>query len=122
MILYHGSNRHIDNVDLSKGKKFKDFGQGFYTTDLREQAIYWSRRIADRFGGDAVVTEFEFDFDSAFADGLDIKIFDVPDKEWALFVMANRRMQGQSRYCHWPGCRRPHGTAVRTLRHGHHRP
>lgn len=31
MILYHGSNQSIVNIDLSRGKKFKDFGQGFYT-------------------------------------------------------------------------------------------
>ena len=39
MKLYHGSNQPILNVDLSKGQKYKDFGQGFYTTHLRDQAI-----------------------------------------------------------------------------------
>ena len=38
MILYHGSNLPIDSIDLSQGKKFKDFGQGFYTTHLKDQA------------------------------------------------------------------------------------
>ncbi len=32
MILYHGSNRLITNIDLSKSKDFKDFGRGFYLT------------------------------------------------------------------------------------------
>lgn len=91
MKLYHGSNQTITNIDLSKGKKYKDFGKGFYTTHLREQAVFWSKRIADRFGGSATVTEFEFDEESAFSDGLNIKVFNEPDKEWALFVMANRR-------------------------------
>ena len=40
MILYHGSNQPIADIDLSRGKKFKDFGQGFYTTHIKEQAIY----------------------------------------------------------------------------------
>lgn len=92
MRLYHGSNQSIDNIDLSKGRKYKDFGQGFYTTDLMEQAVYWSRRIADRFGGKPTVTGYEFDMDAAFADGLNIKVFNNPDKDWALFVMANRRI------------------------------
>lgn len=91
MRLYHGSNQIIHNIDLSKGHKFKDFGQGFYTTHLLDQAILWSRRISDRFGGTAIVTEFEFDIDSAIADGLNIKVFDSPDSEWALFVMKNRQ-------------------------------
>lgn len=90
MILYHGSNQPICTIDLSKGKKNKDFGRGFYTTHLREQAEFWSQRIADRFGGTPTVTEFEFDMDAAVKDGLNIKIFEKPDKEWALFVMANR--------------------------------
>ena len=94
MKLYHGSNQTIQDIDLSKGKKHKDFGQGFYTTHIREQAVYWSIRIKDRFGGTATVTEFEFDLDSAIADGLNVKIFDKPDKDWALFVMANRKQDG----------------------------
>lgn len=40
MKLYHGSNQLIENIDLLKGRKYKDFGQGFYTTHLREQAIF----------------------------------------------------------------------------------
>ena len=91
MKLYHGSNITIDIIDLSKGKEHKDFGRGFYTTHQREQAEYWSRRIADRFGGRPTVTEFEFDYDAAVSDGLNIKIFEKPDREWALFVMSNRR-------------------------------
>nr|WP_044656340.1 DUF3990 domain-containing protein [Bacteroides acidifaciens] len=94
MRLYHGSNQPILKVDLSKGKKYKDFGQGFYTTHLKEQAVYWSKRIADRFGGDSTVTEFEFDLDTALSAELNIKTFETPDKEWALFVMANRKKEG----------------------------
>ncbi len=56
MKLYHGSNQLIRTIDLSKGRRYKDFGQGFYTTHLRDQAVYWSRRIADRFGGTAIVS------------------------------------------------------------------
>lgn len=95
MKLYHGSNQPIVDIDLSKGQKHKDFGQGFYTTHLHEQAVYWSKRIADRFGGTPTVTEFEFDLDAAIADGLNVKTFLQPDREWALFVMANRRQDEQ---------------------------
>lgn len=97
--LYHGSNQPIGKIDLTKGRKHKDFGQGFYTTHLREQAIIWSKRISDRFGGTATVTEFDFDMDAALADGLNIKRFEHPDKEWALFVMANRN-EGEKSFRH----------------------
>lgn len=92
MRLYHGSNQPIHSIDLAKGRPFKDFGKGFYTTHLSEQAVYWSRRIADRFGGNPYVTVFEFDLERATTDGLNIKVFEQPDKEWALFVMANRKV------------------------------
>ncbi len=95
MKLYHGSNQTIRTIDLSRGKRFKDFGRGFYTTHIYDQAVYWSQRITDRFGGNATVTEFEFDLNSAITDGLNVKIFDSPDREWALFVMANRRQDGE---------------------------
>lgn len=88
---YHGSNQPILKIDLAKGRERKDFGKGFYTTHLRKQAEYWSVRVANRYGGVPNVTEFEFDFDGALADGLNVKIFEQPDEEWALFVMANRR-------------------------------
>ena len=30
MILYHGSNVIIENIDLTRSKPNKDFGKGFY--------------------------------------------------------------------------------------------
>lgn len=95
MRLYHGSNQSIQRIDLSKGRMYKDFGRGFYTTQLYEQAVYWSKRVADRFGGTATVTEYEFDFETAISAGLNVKVFDKPDREWALFVMANRKPNGE---------------------------
>lgn len=32
MKLYHGSNTSIDAIDLKRGRRGKDFGQGFYLT------------------------------------------------------------------------------------------
>ena len=57
MRLFHGSNMEIDKVDLSKCMPYKDFGCGFYTTLLEEQA--WCRlpsetAICATFGGQCV--------------------------------------------------------------------
>ncbi|WP_306306361.1 DUF3990 domain-containing protein [Segatella albensis] len=38
MKLYHGTNIDFDSIDLNKCKPHKDFGQGFYLTDIKEQA------------------------------------------------------------------------------------
>ena len=39
LILYHGSYCEVKLPDLNKCAKRKDFGQGFYVTSSKEQAI-----------------------------------------------------------------------------------
>lgn len=43
MLVFHSSDKTIDKIDLSVGRKQVDFGQGFYVTTLREQAENWAR-------------------------------------------------------------------------------
>lgn len=38
MLLYHGSNTIIDEVDLSKSRPYKDFGRAFYLSADKNQA------------------------------------------------------------------------------------
>lgn len=91
MILYHGSDTLISDVDLTKGKSNKDFGRGFYTTDLLHQASAWAIRIASRNNGSPRITKFEFDKERALREGASIKEFAEPSEEWARFVMSNRQ-------------------------------
>jgi len=91
MRLYHGSNTDIKVIDFTKCKPYKDFGQGFYLTEMKEQATLMARRTASIYGGDPLVSCFEFDEEGALNDtSLSIKRFDEPNEEWALFVMDNR--------------------------------
>lgn len=47
MILYHGSYCIVENPDLQKCAKYKDFGQGFYLTTSKEQAKSFAKiRVA----------------------------------------------------------------------------
>ncbi len=41
MKLYHGSFLSIEKPDLLHSRKNLDFGRGFYTTPLYEQAVKW---------------------------------------------------------------------------------
>ena len=93
MKLYHGSNTKIEKIDLSKCRPYKDFGQGFYLTEIKEQAEKMASRTAHIYEGEPVVTEFEFD-ESALTK-LSVKQFDGPNEEWALFVLANRSKESQ---------------------------
>ena len=92
MKLYHGTNTDIQTIDFNKCNPNKDFGQGFYLTDIKEQAILMAkRRVRITNIGTPVVLEYDFDINS-LADGqLQVKIFDKPSEEWALFILANRK-------------------------------
>ena len=99
MILYHGSNMAIDRIDLGKCRPYKDFGKGFYLTDIRHQAERMAARTVKMFNGVPTLTAFEFDLEKAVTIGLKIKIFNAPDEEWARFVMSNRDIN-VSQPCH----------------------
>ena len=90
--LYHGSNVAIDEIDLSKGMKDKDFGKGFYLTDILSQAEEMAKRRTRIIGsGSPIVTEYTFDETLLSSDELKVKLFpDEPIVEWAKFIDANR--------------------------------
>lgn len=43
-LLFHGSDQIVRIPELRSGKYSKDFGRGFYCTEIREQAIRWAKR------------------------------------------------------------------------------
>ena len=90
MILFHGSNIDIQKIDLMKSRPNKDFGQGFYLTEDRTQALRMAEQKVLQFGGTSVVNVYEFD-EAHFADAtLRVKRFDGYTEEWAKFILANR--------------------------------
>ena len=91
MILYHGSNVDIESIDLSRSSVGKDFGCGFYLTANKEQAERMGKRRARLYGGEMVVSSFEFDEKAAREAGMNIKVFESYSKEWADFILANRK-------------------------------
>jgi len=90
MLVYHGSYLKIDNIDLSKCKLNKDFGQGFYVTKFRHHAENWAQIIGLRNNTVGFVTEFDY-CDSPFTEQLcKVRHFAEYDGEWLDFVIANR--------------------------------
>lgn len=67
MILYHGSYTQIENPKILFQEKGRDFGFGFYTTSIKEQAERWAVRVARFYSKStereekAVVNVYEFD-------------------------------------------------------------
>ena len=87
MILYHGSNQSFSDVDLSKSKDKRDFGKGFYTTTIREQALQWGYNMFNRFDGEGI---FLYEFDFSPSSDLKSKQFLEISDEWFDFILLNR--------------------------------
>lgn len=90
MILYHGTNRDINSIDLTQGLRYKDFGKGFYLTPDKTTAVRMAQKKTRLFGGSATLITYEL-AEEAMRSDLKIKVF--PEKacvEWLLFVDANR--------------------------------
>ena len=90
MILYHGTNIDFKEIDLTKSNFFKDFGRGFYLTDIRLQAIELSQKRTARDGGTPIVQEYEFDENILCDTTLKVRSFEGPTAEWAEFIYNNR--------------------------------
>lgn len=91
MRLYHGSNVDIKEIKLAMCRPYKDFGQGFYLTVIREQAEKMARRVAMLYGGEAVINQYDLDENTLTDRDLKIKNFGVKtSEEWARFVKNNR--------------------------------
>lgn len=91
MKLYHGTNTDSNRIDLARCMPNKDFGQGFYLTDIQQQA--WDmaeRRCRIERGGEPVLMTFDVPDDLFAIDTLKTKRFERPDIEWAQFVFNNR--------------------------------
>lgn len=90
MILYHGSNIEIKDIDLSKSKVGKDFGCGFYLSADRGQALELARKKTEQVGfGTPIVNPFEYD--EKASEVLNVLTFEAYTKEWAEFVLMNRK-------------------------------
>lgn len=90
MILYHGTNADFDKIDLNKTRPYKDFGKGFYLTDIRQQAFDLGKKRSDIWGGTPVVQEYQFDEKILTTDELKFLRFDKPTAMWADFIFKNR--------------------------------
>lgn len=92
MKLYHGSTMEVRNPSLRYGRNRTDFGRGFYTTTLAEQAEHWARIKKDRAKAKrTVVSVFEMD-DALLQDSsLRIREFHGVDESWLEFVVNCRR-------------------------------
>ncbi len=92
--LYHGSNVVIDEIDLSRSKRGKDFGCGFYLNPNKSQAMEMAVRTSQRMmEGEPVLNTYLFD-DALLEEGspLSVKVFPEYSVEWTEFILKTERI------------------------------
>ena len=81
MEIYHGGYCQIDKPEIIEGKYAKDFGQGFYCTELKDQAVRWSNRYRT-----SVVNIYSFELNEK----LKILHFTEMTEDWLDFIVSCR--------------------------------
>lgn len=91
--LYHGSYIAVPSPLVGLGRKKVDFGQGFYLTNLHNQAKAWAETIAERKGRNTkpIVSAYTLDYSSVKNGGFRVKVFDSYNLEWLEYVIDCRR-------------------------------
>lgn len=88
--VYHGATEIVQAPLCKIGRPRLDFGQGFYVTDLKEQAIKWAQTLADKREEKPLLNIYQLDKDAILAEAK-CKIFTAYDKDWLDFIVGNRQ-------------------------------
>lgn len=100
MKLYHGSNIEVAQPLAFAGRRNLDFGRGFYTTRIKNQAQKWATLVASRKkrSSQSVVSIFEYNESEMMSAGYVYKNFPKYDMEWLEFVVACRHGEDNTNY------------------------
>lgn len=91
LILFHGTVADFDEVVLEKSHNRRDFGNGFYTTIIEQQAKEWGYRLSLRKKENLY---YVYQFVFMESDILKVLRFDTLNKEWLEFIKENRSKGG----------------------------
>lgn len=91
LAVFHGTTKLFEQIDLRKSHNRRDFGMGFYTTVLENQAKEWAYRLSLR---EKENRYFVYQFTFSENENLAIKRFDGLNKDWLEFIKQNRSLGG----------------------------
>jgi len=90
-ILYHGSLMTIEKPKIIQSSRTLDFGEGFYTTSSKKQALQWINiRLFGQEITQGVLNIYSFDESALTSTNVKTLHFKRPDEIWVDFVMENR--------------------------------
>jgi hypothetical protein len=78
MLIMHGSTVQIPNPEIRKARFYKDFGGGFYCTNIEAQAYRWAARF-----GTGYINFYDYNPDS----GLNTLSFPQMTEDWLDFIV-----------------------------------
>lgn len=90
LTVYHGATDVVSSPICAFGRPRLDFGQGFYVTDIKEQAIRWAKTMSGKRSLPPVLNIYTLNRELILLEGKH-KIFTSYDAEWLDFIVANRR-------------------------------
>ena len=105
-ILYHGAIYVFNDINVNKGKPFKDFDNGFYATSVKQHADRialrnkrYTLRMLSRANkvSNIIPYRYEMTFNENF-DGLNVKEFKEANIEWVKFIIFNRLSRTGHKY------------------------
>ena len=88
MILFHGGTDTVEKPKIISSSVGRDFGVGFYCTDIRDQAEKWARRQGRVRKQTAYLNTYEFDNDRVRCN---LKSFNDYSLEWLVLVVTCRK-------------------------------
>lgn len=91
LVVFHGTVADFSEIVLEKSYNRRDFGTGFYTTLLEQQAKEWAYRLSLREHR-KIYYVYQYIFKESSA--LKVKRFDSLNKEWLEFIKENRLRGG----------------------------
>ena len=90
MILFHGGTDTVEKPLIMPHSGGRDFGIGFYCTDIRGQAEKWAMRQGRVRERTAILNVYEFNINMA-KQNLNFKLFDDYSIEWLELVVNCRK-------------------------------
>jgi len=92
LIVYHGGTEIVEHPVCKFGRNHLDFGQGFYVTNLRKQAVDWATQMASRRRQPPVLNRYLLSREAILSVAR-CKVFTAYDRDWLHFIVASRRGQ-----------------------------
>lgn len=85
MVLFHGSNVEVKHPKIISNGFYKDFGYGFYCTEIEKQAKRWALTKSKRH----IVNQYNCNYTNDPT--LRVKVFKTMTEEWLEFVVSCRQ-------------------------------